>query len=58
MEARSSRGVKILRQPPPRAGGVLEIAMAGRGGSTAGREAVLATTGVCRPACRSPQVLS
>lgn len=56
-EARSSRGVKILRQPPPRAGGVLETTMASRGTGTAGR-AVLPATGVCRVPYRSPQVLS
>lgn len=35
MEARSSREVKILRQPPPRAGGVLDTSMSGGGGAAA-----------------------
>lgn len=36
-EARSSKGVTILRQPPPGAGGTLETTMASGGAGTAGR---------------------
>lgn len=35
VETRSSREVKIRRQPPPKTGGVLEMSMSDRGGVTA-----------------------